>query len=1175
MNLTTSFRTTTSLVRRPTRRSDQPYTVRRSWQQLSMLLVAVVIPSLGCGGSPEPVVAKDEAALRAIAAGISIPEAAKAYEPTRKIDYFPGMDPIFTPAENDVHPLLTKETASAGRPEQVKPAALTEAEVFGRNTWMIWCAGNEGFWDDLANGNLGFIDLLEVLDSRGRTTRFKKKGLINEPEMARTSVPDEFGLWLDQPTDPHVREWRRKYVAAAFEAIANNTHPSQRGLKKPGTNEPLVPASSSGGYGDGGSNKPYVAGREGPESKAGLKSEYDRDYDKLNLPPPYIYGLSSGVVGLRLFPNPYFTGEARDRWRKARDGFYTDPKAFADPKLVRPYRVGVACALCHASFHPLRPPHDVSEPSWENISGNIGAQYLSMRETFGSRLTPDNFIYHILESQPPGTIDTSLIASDNINNPNTMNSVFSLKHRILQSFRNPAEKQSHAGLRLPSIWRDAAEAKGPGKDVPPDAVLQEFGRRGLKGKAEASNGDPRHVPRILLDGSDSIGAFGALARVYLNIGSYWERWNQLHQPVLGFTPQKPFRIADCETNSVYWNATAARVGPMRDYFLKASDPMPLLATPKAEERLKPIDDADLVRRVGNDPKAIAAERRRQAALRVDVNKLARGRQVFASNCIVCHSSVQPESTQGVLGDSFVKDFTLLIGRRAQKRQEWADRGEFWEHDPAQWFRDEEYRNWARRAVEQKAFWTNNYLSTDDRIPITLVKTNASRALATNALTGHMWEDFTSESYRKLPSPGPIEFFDPFARKTSTFTPRHRTPDGSPRGGGGVGFYRVPTLVSIWSTAPFLHNNSLGVYTADPSVDGRLIAFDDAIRKLLWPERRLESSSYNGATRESLTRDNGLIWRTPVETHLIIDAKRAPGFAYPVLPDFLRKRWPLLDDAVDPIWVPSAVLMAAALVVLWSSSHVHRRRAGLWMIAAAAVVAFFFYPTNAADDAEWWHDVCAAPTGWIALAFAVLAAIVPRLISSPFWRSVVGRLFLVLALGSLALAVACWVSPEGRWWSRATAVRPWWLAPTILAVSGLVSLLISSPFWKRMAGYFLILLALLAGLFLYFRAGELGNIDVGPIPAGTPVNLLANFNADAHLSDQKRALFGALHGLAEIRTRRLEGDDRLAAFREKVAAPLMEINKCPDFVMDRGHDFEWFKSMTDEDKDALIELLKTL
>ena len=41
-----------------------------------------------------------------------------------------------------------------------------------------------------------------------------------------------------------------------------------------------------------------------------------------------------------------------------------------------------------------------------------------------------------------------------------------------------------------------------------------------------------------------------------------------------------------------------------------------------------------------------------------------------------------------------------------------------------------------------------------------------------------------------------------------------------------------------------------------------------------------------------------------------------------------------------------------------------------------------------------------------------------------------------------------------------------------------------------------------------------------------------------------------------------------------APELMAVSRCPDFVMDKGHAFEWFKQMTDEDKYALIELLKT-
>ena len=44
--------------------------------------------------------------------------------------------------------------------------------------------------------------------------------------------------------------------------------------------------------------------------------------------------------------------------------------------------------------------------------------------------------------------------------------------------------------------------------------------------------------------------------------------------------------------------------------------------------------------------------------------------------------------------------------------------------------------------------------------------------------------------------------------------------------GGRGYYRTASLVSIWATAPFLHNNSVGTFNGDPSVNGRIAAFND-------------------------------------------------------------------------------------------------------------------------------------------------------------------------------------------------------------------------------------------------------------------------------------------------------------------------------------------------------------
>src|SRR5207248_11732931 len=87
-------------------------------------------------------------------------------------------------------------------------------------------------------------------------------------------------------------------------------------------------------------------------------------------------------------------------------------------------------------------------------------------------------------------------------------------------------------------------------------------------------------------------------------------------------------------------------------------------------------------------------------------------------------------------------------------------------------------------------------------------------------------------------------------------------------GGGRGYYRTPSLISMWATAPYLHNNSVGDYYVvrddgqkemfpndgrrigrrlpggawvdyriDVSVGGRLKMFEDGVRKLLDPNKR--------------------------------------------------------------------------------------------------------------------------------------------------------------------------------------------------------------------------------------------------------------------------------------------------------------------------------------------------
>ena len=80
--------------------------------------------------------------------------------------------------------------------------ALSEDEIKGRNTWNLWCGGNEQFWDRMSRESFGLMDLLKTIDSRNRGTRFKEMGLINQPGFQKASKPDENGIWLDEAVSP-------------------------------------------------------------------------------------------------------------------------------------------------------------------------------------------------------------------------------------------------------------------------------------------------------------------------------------------------------------------------------------------------------------------------------------------------------------------------------------------------------------------------------------------------------------------------------------------------------------------------------------------------------------------------------------------------------------------------------------------------------------------------------------------------------------------------------------------------------------------------------------------------------------------------------------------------------------------------------------------------------------
>ena len=151
------------------------------------------------------------------------------------------------------------------------------------------------------------------------------------------------------------------------------------------------------------------------------------------------------------------------------------------------------------------------------------------------------------------------------------------------------------------------------------------------------------------------------------------------------------------------------------------------------------------------------------------------------------------------------------------------------------------------------FLENNFLSNDKRYPLTKIETNSARAFGTNAKAGHVWDNFSSLTYKELSPVDELEFFNPFDEtRPIKFKPKDKNV--------APGYYRTPSLVSLWSSAPFLHNNMLGNFTGDPSVAGRINAFNDAVEKLLWPEKRLNKAS---------------IWRTQNECALHLRKEFVP------------------------------------------------------------------------------------------------------------------------------------------------------------------------------------------------------------------------------------------------------------------------------------------------------------
>ena len=278
----------------------------------------------------------------------------------------------------------------------------------------------------------------------------------------------------------------------------------------------------------------------------------DRRARGKTVPVGSYYGEPTGVVGLRLFPNPDFD-------EKARQGSGTRSATTRDPDLLRLARTwcGRTASACRAASATSARTRSSRPPIPRTRSGRTSARTSApstsgwTASSTGRATTTDATSYQLLHTSRPGTLDTSLVSTDNINNPRTMNAVYLLGPRLgiakqlgqgdagrrrarqqaVQRLRS-TERTRCAVLRAAEHDLDAARAEG----------RLRFGRRARRAQPRV----PQHRPL-------QRGVAAALPPAHRRPGR-----------------SRRSRSRTRAKNSVYWQATERQTPDMARFFL-ASD----------------------------------------------------------------------------------------------------------------------------------------------------------------------------------------------------------------------------------------------------------------------------------------------------------------------------------------------------------------------------------------------------------------------------------------------------------------------------------------------------------------------------------------------------------------------------------------------------------------------------
>ena len=647
-------------------------------------------------------------------------------------------------------------------------ATLNPSQRAGREIWYKATAGNSRFHTYTFQQRIGvLIDWYRVLRSDQRDDRFNAWGIINDPGCC---VPGSADCPAKSADETYGFDW-----CPGDEQLLQF-------VGKPGYRDPAC---------------------DFKDAAADTSDVHNRNKDQRQSPCDLAFGTSTGGLGFRKFPNPRFDAK---RWlalngslaswqgydkKLSGDRANADSTVshLADGSVEPPYLIGISCGSCHIAFDPLNPPRDPAHPEWTNIKGAIGNQYTRISEVLSSGMTPSAIEFQVFSHARPGTSDTSAVPTDQINNPGTINAIINIPER--PKFENEVVNK----WRKVGSCPDGAPAKeGEGCWCEP----------GRDGKCWQRSTRTETVHHILKGGEDSIGALEAVQRVYFNIGSCSEQcWVNHLTDLRQLDPQQrnfgqsAFDIGQCRRDCPNFRAIEDRLQNIMDFLTSGENHATDLQAARENELKKKNAKASY------GQQTFVADLEREFG----AGAVSRGREVFASNCARCHSSI-PESKAGPFAN---RDFRAL--------------------DPQTGLR---------------ADWMGN----DQSTPVSGVGTFRCRALHSNHMQDHVWSQYGSETMRsRAPDPALHEPHDGgrgYYRNISLLSVWAHAPFlhnnalgpelcGKPANAAND-FYRSPFAMKDGS--PIGPDKSPACWKYDPGVDGRFALYKASMNDLLNPDQRV-------------------------------------------------------------------------------------------------------------------------------------------------------------------------------------------------------------------------------------------------------------------------------------------------------------------------------------------------